>query len=144
MNKVSLVIFEGGIQGSCVEELVTAVRKAVVLDNLKKFSQLPELDKILLYTTYKDLAAAAADYGAEVEIMSVHREFHFGEALAQVIKSHALESVIYMGGASGALMAPCEVSAIAKSLSTSHSLMLANNIFSSDIVGFTLLQHCLG
>lgn len=138
MNKVTLVIFEGGKQESDVEELVTAVRKAVVLDNLKKFSILPELDKVLLYTTYEDLAHAAGDYErVEVRVVQAYNEFHFGEALAKVIEAHSLEAVIYMGGASGALMAPCEISSIAKSLATSDELLLANNIFSSDIVGFT-------
>lgn len=137
MNKVSMVIFEGGIPESHAEELVTAVRKAVVLDNLKKFSKVPELDGIFLYTTYEDLAVAAGDYGAESQVIPARKEFHFGEALARVIKTRSLESVIYMGGASGALMAPSEISFLAESLATSHDLMLANNIFSSDIVGFT-------
>ena len=144
MNKVSLVIFEGGIPETHVEELVTTVRKAVVLDNLKKFSQLPELDKILLYTTYEDLAEAATDYGVEVRVMPARKEFRFGEALARVIKTRGLEAVIYMGGASGALMAPCEISSLAKNLASSDDCMFANNIFSSDIVGFTPASTLLG
>jgi len=137
MNKVSLVIFEGGIPESHVEELVTAVRKAVVLDNLEKFSKVPELDRIFLYTTYEDLAIGAADYGAESQVIPARKEFRFGEELARVIKTRCLEAVIYMGGASGALMAPSEISSLAKELAASNSVMLANNIFSSDIVGFT-------
>lgn len=137
MNKVSLVIFEGGMPESHVEELVTAVRKAVVLDNLEKFSKVPELDNIFLYTTYEDLAVAAADYGAKSQIVPAKKEFRFGEALAKVIRKQSLEAVIYMGGASGALMAPSEISSLARELAVSHGVMRANNVFSSDIVGFT-------
>lgn len=136
MNKVSLVVFEGGTPESPVEELVAAVRKAVVLDNMEKFSSVPELDNIFLYTTYEDLAAAAADYGVESQIMPSERGFHFGEALATAIKARSLEAVIYMGGASGALMTPGEMGSLAKTLAVSCGVMLANNIFSSDIVGF--------
>lgn len=56
MNRVSLVIFEGGMPGSQIEEQVAQVRKAVVLDNLEKFSEVAELDDVFLYTTYEDLA----------------------------------------------------------------------------------------
>jgi hypothetical protein len=137
MNRVSLVIFEGGIPESSVEEQVVDVRKAVVLDNLERFSKLPELDNIFLYTTYEDLALAAASYGAESHVMPAAMEFHFGEALAKVIETQSLEAVIYMGGASGSLMAPQEIGSLAKDLAVSPGVMLANNIFSSDIVGFT-------
>lgn len=143
MNRVSLVIFEGGIPESYVEEQVTAVRKAVVLDNLEKFSEVPELDNIFLYTTYEDLAVAAAERGAESQVIPAVKEFRFGEALARVIKARSLEAVIYMGGASGSLMAQSEVSALAKCLAVSPEVMLANNIFSSDIVGFTPASRLL-
>ncbi|NLB72957.1 MAG: hypothetical protein GX795_02860 [Firmicutes bacterium] len=143
MNKVSLVIFEGGKPGSDVEELVAAVRKAVVLDNLEKFSKVPELDRIFLYTTYEDLAMAAAKYGAETHLTRAWDKFHFGEALARVIKARSLKAVIYMGGASGSLMAQSEISALAKTLAVSSEAMLANNIFSSDIVGFTPASRLL-
>jgi hypothetical protein len=143
MNKVSLVIFEGGIPESHVEEQVTAVRKAVVLDNLEKFSKVPELDNIFLYTTYEELAMAATEYGAESQVIPAAREFHFGEALAGVIRTRSLEAVIYMGGASGALMAQSEISALARTLAVSPGAVLANNIFSSDIVGFTPASRLL-
>ncbi|NLS44975.1 MAG: hypothetical protein GX969_04475 [Firmicutes bacterium] len=137
MNKVSLVIFEGGRPESPVEDIIVTVRKAVVLDNLEKLSRLPELDRILLYTTYNDLAIAARDYGVETQVVPTKKQFNFGKAFSDVIKTEALEAVIYMGGASGALMTTGEFSFLARSLAMSDSIMLANNVFSSDIVGFT-------
>jgi hypothetical protein len=137
MNRVSLVIFEGGMPGSQIEEQVAQVRKAVVLDNLEKFSEVAELDDVFLYTTYEDLAKTASSFGVESQVIPAEQHFHFGEAFAEVIKDRSLEAVIYMGGASGALMTQSELSTFARCLASSSGVMLANNIFSSDIVGFT-------
>ncbi|MGE5594069.1 MAG: hypothetical protein ACM3X3_10380 [Betaproteobacteria bacterium] len=139
MRKVTLVVFEGGRPLSEVEDLVVSVRKAVVLDNLSKFTGLPELDRVLLYTTYEDLASRAARIGTkiEVELVPARGRFHFGEHIAEVVKKHALEAVLYMGGASGSLLAASEVAAVARGLAATDALVVANNVFSSDIVGFT-------
>lgn len=139
MSKVTLVMFEGGRPQSEVEELVVAVRKAVVLDNLAKFAGLQELDRILLYTTYEDLASRAARAGAkiEIELVPARGRFHFGEQLAKVVRRHSLKAVLYMGGASGSLLGADEVSRVARALAGADALVVANNVFSSDIVGFT-------
>lgn len=139
MGAVTLVVFEGGRPRSEVEELVVAVRKAVVLDNLAKFACLPELASVLLYTTYEDLASRAARTGTniEVELVPARGRFHFGEQLAGVVSRHRLEAVLYMGGASGSLLGADEVSKAARALAGAEALVVANNVFSSDIVGFT-------
>ncbi|MEW5865605.1 MAG: hypothetical protein AB1774_01975 [Bacillota bacterium] len=137
MNKVTMVVFEGGRPKSEVEELVVTVRKAVVLDNLEKFSSLQELDRILLYTTYEDLACEAARYGVQAEFMPARGRFHFGQQLARVVEKHGLEAVLYLGGASGSLLEPWEVGQAARALASSRELLVTNNLFSSDIVGFS-------
>ncbi|MGE5585853.1 MAG: hypothetical protein ACM309_10055 [Bacillota bacterium] len=143
MSKVTLVVFEGGRPRSEVEDLVVAVRKAVVLDNLAKLSGLQEFDRVLLYTTYEDLASEAARTGAEtgaridIEIVPARGRFHFGEHLADVVRRHGLETVLYMGGASGSLLGVDEVSEVARTLAVADALVITNNVFSSDIVGFT-------
>lgn len=146
MRKVTLVVFEGGRPLSEAEDLVVSVRKAVVLDNLNKFTGLPELDRVLLYTTYEDLASKAARIGTkiEVELVPARGQFRFGEHIVKVVKEHALEAVLYMGGASGSLLAAGEVAAVARGLAAADALVVANNVFSSDIVGFTPAAAVLG
>jgi hypothetical protein len=139
VGAVTLVVFEGGEPRSEVEELVVAVRKAVVLDNLARFACLPDLSGILLCTTYEDLASAAARTGdnIKVELVPSRGRFHFGEQLAAVISKHRLKAVLYMGGASGSLLQAEEVSEVVGALARAETLVVANNVFSSDIVGFT-------
>ena len=81
MNRVSLVIFEGGMPGSQIEEQVAQVRKAVVLDNLEKFSEVAELDDVFLYTTYEDLAKTASSFGVESQVIPAEQHFHFERLL---------------------------------------------------------------
>ncbi len=136
VNRVTMLVFEGGRPRSEVEELVVAARKAVVLDNLEKFSALQELDRILLHTTYEDLASMAARTRAEIELVPARGRFHFGEQLAAVVRRHGPDAVLYMGGAAGSLLGADEVAKVARALAAADALVLANNVFSSDIVGF--------
>lgn len=131
-----MVMFEGGRPGSEVEELVATVRRAVVLDNLERFSGLAEIDRVLLFTTYEDLASQAARYGVQAELMPAHGRFHFGQQLAAIVRQRDLEAVLYLGGASGSLLELREVADMARALAVSSEILVTNNLFSSDIVGF--------
>ncbi len=144
VRRVTMVVFEGGRPGSEVEEVLASVRKAVVLDNLERFSGLDGLDRILLFTTYEDLACEAARHGAQVELVPARGRFHFGRELAGVIRGRGLEAVLYLGGASGSLLERVEMERAVKALASSDELVVTNNLFSSDIVGFAPASALLG
>ncbi len=140
---VTLVIFEGGSVESPLEEEFCRIRQAFVIDLIQK-SQQAGLQKIVLCTPYVDLAKRAASYGVEIELEALGTEnFHFGQRLLQVVSSRNLDRVLYMGGASAPLISSDELQYIGHLLTDHQRVVVANNFYSADIIGFspgTILQ----
>ena len=61
--------------------------------------------------------------------------FHFGSRLAEVVRRHDLERVVYLGGGSLPLLGVDEFSEVAEALSEG-GVVVTNNHFSSDLVAF--------
>ena len=134
-SRVSCVIFEGGPSGSIIEDQMLSVRRAVVLDNLDKLLGSPDFDEVILCTDNADLASAAIELGAKVQLTD--SDFHFGRQLQDVINSHSLEKVLYMGGASAPLIGSRELEEIAFRLRVRENTVQVNNVQSPDMVAFT-------
>lgn len=136
-DAVSVVIFEGGYPTGAVEKMITDVRHAVLLDNIVKMQQVPEIGQIYLFTNYPELAREAADMGVVIrENNLTSAQFHFGNTLKAIINEEKLEYVLYMGGASIPLVTVEELAAICRELLLSAPIVYSNNAQSADIIAF--------
>lgn len=137
-DKVSVVLFEGGDPLSEIEKILVNVRHAVLLDNITKMQQIPEVGGIFLLTNYPLLAEEAAEMGVTIwKSEFPEKDFHFGSELSSLINREKLENVFYMGGASIPLVTVSELQEICLLLLNSKSIIYANNAQSADIIAFT-------
>lgn len=136
-DAVSVVIFEGGHPARVVEKMFTAVRHAVLLDNIVKMRQVREIGAIYLFTNYAELAREAGHMGVIVRKNNLGPgQFHFGRTLQAFINEEKLDNVLYMGGASIPLVTELELATICRNLLNSPSIIYANNAQSADIIAF--------
>ncbi|HKM43654.1 MAG TPA: hypothetical protein VJZ70_06640 [Limnochordia bacterium] len=134
---VSLVVFEGGLVRSALEVQMQMVRQGMVLDLVDRARQ-GGFEHIVVATSYQDLAAKLQATGVEVVVdEELCEPFHFGQCLQGVVQSYGLEKVLYMGGASAPLISSEEFKYLRELLEQNDGILLANNYYSADIVGFT-------
>ncbi len=142
---VSVVIFEGGYPAGAVEKMFTDVRHAVLLDNIMKLQQVPQIGPVHLFTNFPDLAREAASLGVAVrENNLTPGQFHFGNTLKAIINKEKLEHVLYMGGASIPLVTVGELTTICEKLLSTAPIVYSNNAQSADIIAFApgnLINH---
>jgi CTP:molybdopterin cytidylyltransferase MocA len=135
--RVTAVIFEGGQAKTELDSLIASVRREVVLDTCERLKSVREVDETVLVTNYPDLAAQAREMGVAVDFEPPgSRPFHFGKRLREVIVSHGIENVIYMGGAAAPLLFAQEFADIAVALKRERNLVVMNNVQSADLVAF--------
>src|SRR5690554_5341345 len=125
----TLVIFEGGIIVSELEDKIRQVRQAVVLDNIVK-AQSAGFKHIVLCTPYVELAQQAAKFGVDVALETEERDFHFGERLREVVTRRDLRRVLYMGGAAAPLITSDEFRYMGNLLTNHENIVIANNYYS--------------
>lgn len=136
-QSVSLVVFEGGLVRSALEEQMQMVREGMVLDLVERARQ-GGLKHIVVVTSYQDLAETLQSTGVEVVVdEELGEPFHFGQRLQDVVQSYRLEKVLYMGGASAPLISSSEFKYLRELLEQNEGILIANNYYSADIVGFT-------
>ena len=136
-SSVTLVIFEGGSVSSEPEEMMRRVRKAIVIDQICK-AQAVGFERIVIMTSYQDLAEAASGYPVEIEFHpQVTEEFHFGNELLRIVKQRKLNKVLYMGGAAAPLISAYELRNIRRLLEQHDRVVTANNYYSADLVGLS-------
>lgn len=137
-HTVSLVVFEGGAVHSGLEAQMQRVRQGMVLDLVERARQ-GGLGHIVVVTSYPDLACGLRAAGIQVELDQEIGEqpFHFGQRLQDVVECYRLEKVLYMGGAAAPLISSAEFKYMREILEQNDGILLANNYYSADIVGFT-------
>ncbi|NMB42402.1 MAG: hypothetical protein GX996_10795 [Firmicutes bacterium] len=137
-NVVSVVLFEGGEPSGEIEQMMTSVRHAVLMDNIEKMRQVAWIGPIYLLTNYPRLAEEAEPLGVKViENRLSEKQFHFGKIFSELINKEKLEKVFYMGGASIPLVTVKEIEEICLLLLNSEAIIYANNAQSADIIAFT-------
>ena len=138
LREICLVIFEGGLISGHLEEQMHQVRQGIVLDQIVK-ARNAGIDRIILCTSFPDLGRQAEELDVEVELDHElsQQPFHFGQRLLHVVQRHRLEKVLYMGGAAAPLVSSQELRYIRDMLEQNESVVVANNYYSADIVGFT-------
>jgi hypothetical protein len=127
-----LVVFLGGLGDSRVEEMVAGARVAASLDTIEAALKSGGFSGALLVTDGRFPVPALPD---GVTVDEDGGRFHFGRRLAEVVRRHRLERVVYMGGGSLPLLGASELAAVAEALAN-ESVLVTNNHYSSDMVGF--------
>lgn len=129
-----LILFVGGMKESPPEEMVGAVQRAAALDTLDRALATRAFDGIVVATDHAELAAQVPP-GVIVEMDE--EPFHFGQRLRDLINRYSIERPFYVGGGSCPLMSADELGAIAAELQGADNTVIANNLFSADMVAFT-------
>lgn len=128
-----LVVFDGGVGGSTVEDLVAEARRAAALDSLERALGSGAFAGGLLVTDRP--VESVLPRGLEVRPSSA--PFHFGEALAEIVREHGLLRPVVFGAGALPLLAADDFAAIAARLSAVDALVITNNLYSSDLVAWT-------
>jgi hypothetical protein len=139
---VSAVIFEGSKPLSVIEEMMTSVREAALLDNLEKMNRVASLDQIYLHTNRAELVEPARRLGAVVTLNSIEPgKFHFGDELKKVVGQHGLKKVFCFNGAGCPLISVEELEMISRKLLERDRFVYTNNTQSADMVAFTVTEN---
>lgn len=137
----ALVVFEGGRAAGYWEKRLQQVRRAAVQDLLARAGQAQCFDPVVLVTDDAEWGQALQ---AEAPGLVVWRTgatpFHFGRCLKDVVASLGLERVLYMGGGAAPLASPALLARLAAAGAVPEGAapgrLVANNLYSADIVGF--------
>ncbi len=135
---VTVVIFEGGQEGSDVEREMAAVRQAFLLDNISKLKSSPLVGDIFLLTNYPNLAKEGDSLGVRSFVNNISpAKFSFGRELQKIIKENLPQHLFYLGGGGGPLLTVAEINDICRRLLAADKVILSNNSQSADLVAFT-------
>jgi hypothetical protein len=116
---------------------MTSVRAGITLDNLAKLLRVPEIDEVMLCTSYPDLASQARAMGAKVSYRESSAPFHFGLRLRELVYEHGMDKLLYMGGAAAPLIRDEEFAEVARMVKAAQSVVVVNNPQSPDLVAFS-------
>ncbi|MCL5676948.1 MAG: hypothetical protein M1602_03630 [Firmicutes bacterium] len=134
-RSVTAIVFEGGQAEHPLAGPMLSVRSAVTLDTLDKLRQLQEVAKVVVCSDRPEVLAGAQAMGLVIEQQPAE-PFHFGRWLQDIVRRHARDAVLYLGGASAPLMTRADFAAAAGLLGWGGPRVVANNPQSPDLIGF--------
>lgn len=113
------------------------VRQGIVLDVVDRAQQ-AGFEQIVVATSYPALERSLKPRRVQVLVdEQISESFHFGQHLRRVVEGCRLEKVLYMGGAAAPLISSSELQYLREILEQNEEVLIANNYYSADIVGFT-------
>ena len=127
----TLVIFLGGLGDSPVEEMMGGARRAAALDSIEAALASGALASAILVS---DDPTCPADTPS-VTLHLDDSPFHFGRRLAEVLRRHSPDAIVYLGGGSLPLFTAADFAGLAGALER-EGVLVTNNPFSSDLVAF--------
>ena len=120
---------------SKVERLVAEARLAAASDLLAKVLAIPEFNPVIVATNSPQVAQ---EFKATGVLTDLDRgDFHFGRRLLEIISRYQLRKVFYAGAGSAPLLPFQLLAEVASRLNREEALVVTNNLFSSDWVGFS-------
>ena len=126
----TLVVFLGGLGGSPIEEMVGGACRAAALDSS---------EAALGSGAFAGAVLVTDDSGCpSLPGVTLHFDdgpFHFGHRLAEVLRRHSLDAVVYLGGGSVPLFTGEDFAAVVRALERDE-VLVTNNPFSSDMAAF--------
>ncbi len=132
---VTPLVFVGFSRTSPVEALVADAQEAVARDLIERLAACPSYDVPIVATASPSFARSLD--GLPARVVPDEDGFHFGRALVGLIDRFKVERAFYVGGGAAPLLTVDELGAIAEVLQPGDRLLVANNFFSCDFLGFT-------
>jgi len=136
VSKVTLLIMTGIHTTSEVETMMAGARQAITQDLIERAQTVSAISHIVLSTNAPHLAEWARLRDVDVELDPPDHTFHFGQHLRALAAKYHPERLFYMGGGSGALLSAGEMASIVERLQSAHEILITNNYYSTDFVGF--------
>jgi hypothetical protein len=133
-SRPTLIVFSGGMRETGVERLVAGARDAAALDTLDRGIESGAFAGSILATDSAELAAAAPE-GIVIDLDP--GAFDFDSRLRSLVASRRIRRPFYVGGGSIPLLQTPDLAALAERLATAEELVISNNFFSADFVGWT-------
>jgi len=116
--------------------VVHRAREAAACDLLEAVLEAGCVSRAIVATDNPRWLEPLAHLPLEVDLDPPGEPFHFGRRLADVVRRHRLEAVLYAGGGSAPLMFPVDWQGVLAEFITAHSMVVTNNLHSSDWVAF--------
>ncbi|MBI2251738.1 MAG: hypothetical protein HYU63_03125, partial [Armatimonadetes bacterium] len=110
-------------------------REAIVRDTLNKVSFIPEIKEKILISGSQKLLKDFKEI--KTKFLPYKKHFHLGNYLLELIQEYNLNKLIYFGGGAAPLISKEELSKLAGILIKEKNIVVANNFFSCDFLGFT-------
>jgi hypothetical protein len=133
-SEPTLIVFLGGIGGSPVEDLLASALRHAALDLLEEALATNAFGKAIIASDDASLANELPP-GAELDLDNT--PFHFGERLASLIRERQIIRPLYIGAGAVPLMRASDIAAVAERMRESDGVVVSNNYFSADLVGWT-------
>ena len=132
---VTPLVFVGASRASAVEALLADAQEAIARDLIERLLTCPSFDSPIVATASPSFARSLRDLA--VRVVPDEGGFHFGRSLADLIRRFDVQRAFYVGGGAAPLLTLEELSTIATLLLEHEGILVANNFFSSDFLGFT-------
>ncbi len=133
-----LVLFCGGMAGSALEDAVGEALRESALDTLDEALATGAYAAAVVVVDATTAAALEGRLPASVrlDVDEADEAFHFGRRLGEVIERYDLLRPVYIG-CGLPLIKGDELASVAGVLVASENVLVANNYFSADFLGFT-------
>ena len=135
-STVTLFLFVGGWGNSDVERVLEGAHRAAARDLLETLLSAGGIHRAVVVTDDPVWGDSLADLPVLVDLDRPGEPFHFGRRLAGLVERYRPDRVLYSGGASAPLLSEGCWSEILIRLRRAERLVTANNLHSSDWVGF--------
>lgn len=114
--------------------MLAGAHRAMTLDLVERAQGIGGFQHIIVVTDMPPLERELRATAVAVEPSP--GPFHFGGKLREIIHRYKIERPLYIGGGSVPLLSGEELAGIARQLSSAPGVVLTNNYFSADLVGF--------
>lgn len=137
--RVAALIFEGGPPpGDSLQQEIRRLRRAVTLDAVERYMG-AGLSPVILATNDPELAAGAADLGAQV--WPTESPFHFGQTLRAIVRTIQADGIVYSSGAALPLLSNQEIRFLLAALDAPQPTVVVNNVQSADLIAWSPLDY---
>lgn len=143
-KKTGLIIFTGVGGDSRSEIKLNKGLEANTIDLLDKTKSISAIDRQVLVTNSARLQNLQDSRFPGLSIRGSGMDFHFGESLYKVIDDFDFDRVLYAGGGSAVLFERDDFRKLVEFLKSNPESSIANNFYSTDMIGFTPADRLLG
>jgi hypothetical protein len=122
--------------GSSIEDLLATALREAALDLVQEALATDAFESAVVASDDLSLSEVLPQ-GAVLDPDAQGAPFHFGKRLASLVRERDIERPLYVGAGAVPLMRGSDIAAVAHRLCQSENLVVSNNYFSADLVGWT-------